>query len=101
MNKHTPGTWQRFGHLVFVLNKRDYNRVSFRVEGGYDDNDNRISNEEISATAQLAQAAPDMLSLIEKYREALLDGPSNLSWARAEELEEEADAVITKAKGKV
>lgn len=96
--EHTPGPWLRNGRTVYALDERkNANRFSFQVQEGYLHHTRheriRTPDEELEATAALAQAAPDMfeaLKAIELARHT--DAPKD--WERATQL---SDAALLKA----
>lgn len=99
--KHTPGPWLYDGDaFVYSLNSHDYNRIYFQIQGGHDDDQKRITQEELEASAMLAAAAPDMLAALELSLAVLeqLDGVRHLTNQEFPALDA-TRAAIAKAKG--
>ncbi len=70
---YTKGEWKTAEHskdFVYCLNKRGVNRFSLQVQAGYDDKDQRTSNEELIANAALIAAAPDMYEALKAFESA-------------------------------
>ena len=96
---HTPGPWLRDGRTVYALDERkNANRFSFHVQEGYLHHTRseriRTPEEELEATAILAQSAPDMFEALIQAREWLR------GWASAETQLAVIDAALAKAEGR-
>ena len=117
-SKHTPGPWSIHPYMKDNSIVVDNDDGTFRTcheytigvgemiigsvesssDGGraYPRVDSRA---EAEANAHLITAAPELLLLVQSYREALEDGPENMSFDSAMALEESASRIIAKATG--
>lgn len=65
--KFTPGPWLVAGHTVYA--GEGWNRFSTHVQPGFDNQRNRISDQEVEANAHLIAAAPDLFAAVGKLIE--------------------------------
>lgn len=71
----TPGPWASLpSGAAYKLNARGVNRFYVGVQPGFDDDNERISMEEMRANAQLISAAPLMYETLELMAETFIGG---------------------------
>jgi|GEM_PF-6208724 len=109
--RFTPGPWDRESATVYISSKDGGNRFQAWFTTGFNDNGQRIDNEEVVANAALAQASPDMYAALQGAREyvALLLAERSREYAGYEGITDvpdieaclaQIDATLAKAEGK-